>query len=275
MKRGDVLADNFLEILLAVIGLLAVGYFAYQIYQVSVNQETTIAQRMLDSLETKINRLEIGEAGEFTMKTPCKDSNKCSWFLAAWGKEDVNRPEKCYFKSCVCACNDPAHRETLPVKTNPVFFDGVVRTCSSDNPGVTFDSSLFVDVGYCDQPSLRCWLDTRGAQRPPSSDPITTRLDCISGTSNFGVTFEYPVQELSTICQINGHCRFFSEERVTLISNYLVGSSIPNPHYQLGTSSGSQGPLISGQIQGSGIKLQPLSLFKITRDANGLTIQEG
>lgn len=106
MKRGDVLANNFLEILLAVIGLIAVGYFAYQIYQVSVNQETTIAKRMLDSLETKINRLEVGQTGEFTMKTPCKDKDleECNWFLVAWGKGDLTRPEKCYFKSCVCAC---------------------------------------------------------------------------------------------------------------------------------------------------------------------------
>jgi hypothetical protein len=103
-RRGDLLADNFLEIILAVLGLIAVGYLAYQIYQVSVNQESTIAKKMLDSLEGKINRLQIGETGSYTLKTPCEIKGECDWFLAGWSTEDLDRPDKCSLESCVCVC---------------------------------------------------------------------------------------------------------------------------------------------------------------------------
>ena len=104
MKRGDLLVENFLEIVLAIIGLLMVGYAGYLIYQASAHQDVTIAKKMLDSLEAKINRLEAGQSGTYTLQTPYKEGKSELWFLTGWGKNDINRPEKCYFQSCVCAC---------------------------------------------------------------------------------------------------------------------------------------------------------------------------
>lgn len=40
-----------------------------------------------------------------------------------------------------------------------IYNRGVVRICASQNPGSASDPSRFVDVGYCDQPKMRCWLD--------------------------------------------------------------------------------------------------------------------
>jgi hypothetical protein len=43
---------------------------------------------------------------------------------------------------------------------NPdVYNRGVIRICSSQNPGIGTDMERFVNVGYCDEPSVRCWLD--------------------------------------------------------------------------------------------------------------------
>ena len=49
---------------------------------------------------------------------------------------------------------------------NPAIYNrGIIRICATDNPGVSSDpgaggqESRWVDVGYCDNPKLRCWLD--------------------------------------------------------------------------------------------------------------------
>ncbi len=36
---------------------------------------------------------------------------------------------------------------------------GIVRICSSRNPGSQTDPARFVDMGYCDDQKIRCWLD--------------------------------------------------------------------------------------------------------------------
>ncbi len=41
---------------------------------------------------------------------------------------------------------------------------GVVRVCSTDNPGLGTDPSRWVDVGYCDNPKIRCWLDKKSVE---------------------------------------------------------------------------------------------------------------
>lgn len=191
MRKGDLLTDNFLEILLAVIGLVLVGYVAYQIYQVTVNQEATIAKKMLDSLEAKINLLNVGEEGEYTLRAPCKKGGtnaegtpklECLWYLTGWGKESLDRPEKCYFKSCVCVCK--------------------------------IDGKLSTDKDRC---------------------------------------------------QVNGYCRFFEDEHITIISNYMSGQS--------GGSAGVGAAPAIIPVAGTGIKLQPLHLLKVSKTTEGVTIR--
>ncbi len=40
-----------------------------------------------------------------------------------------------------------------------VYDRGIVRICASKNPGSQTDPIRFVDVGYCDDQKIRCWLD--------------------------------------------------------------------------------------------------------------------
>ncbi len=273
MRKGDLLTDNFLEILLAVIGLVLVGYVAYQIYQVTVNQDVTIAKKMLDSLEAKINLLNVGEEGEYTLKGPCKEAGKCDWYLMGWGKTDLHRPEKCYFKSCMCACKGTPTGFSSGI--SPELTSGIIRVCSSDNPGKDFSSSSYVDVGYCDQEYTRCWFDTRSisSSSPSLTGEIKTYVACVSGTSNRGVLLPEPKPGLLPLCQTAGYCRFFDEEDFTVGSNYFTGGSIPNPQYALGERSGLSGPLISGNVPGEGVRLEPLNLLNVHKTAEGVTIK--
>lgn len=41
---------------------------------------------------------------------------------------------------------------------------GIIRVCATGNPGQTTDPSRFVDVGYCGDRKLRCWLDKQSIQ---------------------------------------------------------------------------------------------------------------
>lgn len=137
MRRGDFLVENFLEIVLAIIGLLMVGYAGYLIYQASAHQDVAIAKKMLDSLEAKINRLEVGQSGTYTLQTPYrKDGN--SWFLTGWGKDDADRPEKCYFQSCVCACAGKG--TTVSTYANTCQTNGYCRFF--DIPSLSFSDIL-------------------------------------------------------------------------------------------------------------------------------------
>lgn len=40
-----------------------------------------------------------------------------------------------------------------------IYNRGIVRICSTDNPGKTTDPARYVNVGYCDEQKVGCWLD--------------------------------------------------------------------------------------------------------------------
>jgi hypothetical protein len=57
--------------------------------------------------------------------------------------------------------------EALESVANPSIYDyGIIRICATKNPGQGTDAnanavgSRWVDVGYCDNENMRCWLDT-------------------------------------------------------------------------------------------------------------------
>ncbi|MBU0957881.1 MAG: hypothetical protein KKF56_03670 [Nanoarchaeota archaeon] len=37
---------------------------------------------------------------------------------------------------------------------------GIVRVCATDNPGKSTNAARWTDVGVCDEPDMKCWLDT-------------------------------------------------------------------------------------------------------------------
>ncbi len=109
-KRGQ-LEKGFVEILVAVIIIAIVftgaGYLIYKYFQLSKVQNDEEARGLLKVLEAKMSALKEGEKSDFLMRGPCegnKPTEECNWYLTGWGKEDSNRPQKCFFKSCVCVC---------------------------------------------------------------------------------------------------------------------------------------------------------------------------
>jgi len=53
-----------------------------------------------------------------------------------------------------------------------VYNQGVVRVCATLNPGRSTEPTRYVDVGYCDDSSMRCWLDKRSVTNAIGSENI-------------------------------------------------------------------------------------------------------
>ena len=96
-KRG-IMLDNVLSLILFAIcfALIIAGVFI--VTKIYVANEEENAKNFINILEAKINNLKDGEIGRFTM------TGVEGWFLTGWGSADLNRPDKCFFKSCICVC---------------------------------------------------------------------------------------------------------------------------------------------------------------------------
>ena len=102
-KKAD-LMNNVLTTVIAVAGLFIIFFAAWQLYSVYIKQDERNAQSDANLIEAKINALKEGKDYENSVPMDLMVRGIESWFVAGWGKEDMNRPAKCYFKSCVCVC---------------------------------------------------------------------------------------------------------------------------------------------------------------------------
>ncbi len=104
-KRAD-LMDNVLTTIIAVVGLVIIFVAAWQLYSIYANQEETNARKTIDSIEGRFGNLENGQMGSVSLrKIP-------GWFIAGWSRDESDRPDKCYFKSCLCIC-----KHNLPIQS--------------------------------------------------------------------------------------------------------------------------------------------------------------
>lgn len=62
-------------------------------------------------------------------------------------------------------------QETAGDIVNPEIYNkGIIRICATDNPGIRTDpnaagnGSRWVEVGYCDNKKIKCWLDTKSVE---------------------------------------------------------------------------------------------------------------
>jgi len=51
-----------------------------------------------------------------------------------------------------------------------IYERGIIRICASQNPGSSTEPTRFVEVGYCDDTSIKCWLDTTSVQKAISEN---------------------------------------------------------------------------------------------------------
>lgn len=110
-KKGN-LMDHVPNIIIAVICLVLLLGLVVLVYRVLVNDEYKSAQKMMDVIETKIGAIGEGETTKFPIQSPCKkDTKGCSWYIRAWNSTDLDRPDRCYFNSCMCICNGDGGNE--------------------------------------------------------------------------------------------------------------------------------------------------------------------
>jgi hypothetical protein len=105
-KKGN-LIDHAPNIIIAVVCLALLVGLVVLVYKIFVNDEYKAAQKTVDIIETKIGAIGDGETTKFSIQSPCKkDIEKCKWFIAGWSSSNPDRPDKCYFRSCICVCPD-------------------------------------------------------------------------------------------------------------------------------------------------------------------------
>jgi hypothetical protein len=98
-KKG-ILLSNTLSVVIAVLGLLLIFFAAYKLYDNAKNSDLKSAQTTLDTIEAKINAIELNKP----INVPIQGFNE-EWYLTGWSKDHPNPPDKCFFKSCICVCS--------------------------------------------------------------------------------------------------------------------------------------------------------------------------
>lgn len=103
-KRG--LTNNFLGIIIAIIGIVGLVFLGVKIYNSFEGLEDKNAQEVIGDLKGKMDNLGDGENNTFFMRGVDK------WFLVAFNRgektsegNDILRPDKCFVEDyCLCIC---------------------------------------------------------------------------------------------------------------------------------------------------------------------------
>ena len=59
------------------------------------------AIKFIDTFEAQLEITKLNEKRDFTLQG--FDSNNL-WYVASWSENEINKPDKCLFESCICAC---------------------------------------------------------------------------------------------------------------------------------------------------------------------------
>lgn len=122
MKLGDkgIALGQFLTVVIAVIGLIFLIGFGAKLFGSVFSGEDEKAQNIIENIKGKIDNLKEEETGRFNIR------GLDGWFLAGWGKNELNRlnnneiverPEKCFLKSCICICKGIPEDPEIPRPT--------------------------------------------------------------------------------------------------------------------------------------------------------------
>jgi hypothetical protein len=63
------------------------------------------------------------------------------------------------------------------IVTPQIYNQGIIRICATNNPGSTSAPGRFIDVGYCDNEKVRCWLDSESTARAITQADNGTRTE--------------------------------------------------------------------------------------------------
>ncbi|MBS3081643.1 hypothetical protein J4416_01730 [Candidatus Pacearchaeota archaeon] len=96
--RKGMLTDNMLGMVLAIIGLVILGFLGVKLYSMFVSQDLKNAQAFVEDLSAKIENLKDGESNTFALR------GVTEWVLVGYSSTDKSRPDKCFLNSCLCLC---------------------------------------------------------------------------------------------------------------------------------------------------------------------------
>ncbi len=104
-KRKGIVLSNTLEIIIAVIGIALLLFGLRYLYiNAGSSQETESVKYLADKIEKIIDSQKEGTSINISLKGI--HSLEKEYVLFAWSKSDKSRPDKCYFGSCICICQD-------------------------------------------------------------------------------------------------------------------------------------------------------------------------
>ena len=105
MRKAELTLSNFASVVLAALGILIFLIGAYIAFEkISQNQEKENAQKFAQTIKEKIDSLQEEQIANFTLLGFKQQEN--NWYVLGWGENAPGRPDKCFFKSCVCVCPD-------------------------------------------------------------------------------------------------------------------------------------------------------------------------
>jgi len=64
-----------------------------------------------------------------------------------------------------------------PAEAGTLYKSGIIRICSTENPGKQVDPERWKDVGFCDNSKVRCWLDLQSVEANIRSDATLTEIE--------------------------------------------------------------------------------------------------
>lgn len=104
--------NEMLGFIIAVIGIVLLGFFGVKLYGFFVDADMKNAQAFIDDFVGKIKTLNDGESNSFALR------GVEGWILVAWNKENPialegevigkdSKPQKCFDKdNCLCICEN-------------------------------------------------------------------------------------------------------------------------------------------------------------------------
>jgi hypothetical protein len=97
-------------------------------------------------------------------------------------RTDITTESQCISGSVSpLAIFNPNIQEAAQEAIDPALYNrGVVRVCATDNPGRGTDPTRFVEVGYCGESRLKCWLDKKSVDRAITDSNIGVRNKTLS-----------------------------------------------------------------------------------------------
>lgn len=144
MKRGFLLAEETVKIVLAVIGLLFLAYLLFSLYYNHLkNEKLEEAKSTLDRMKTEMGNINVGEKIDFIIynPSPTYPGGIGSWHVSSG---NINTPG-CFSTNCLCICDNSkcdgknACQETSKPVTSSLKISQIPLTIKIENKPTFFE----------------------------------------------------------------------------------------------------------------------------------------